>query len=280
MRRTVTVLLLLVALAGCRSGPHAAGPSEEPPPSGWPQLALLDGDRVLTGFAIVDLGHPLNARGAHWPGRDYFPFRHRTLARLDPDGVYSGAYETPEHLGTHVDAPNHFEAGQPSVDQIDPRSLFGPAAVLDVSGQARRDRDYRLTVPDVLAWEDAHGRIPRGAIVLLHTGWAARFHDQKAYSGEDAEGRLHFPAFSREAADLLVRERGASALGVDTLSVDHGPSGDYPVHHVGNAAGRWFLENLAHLERLPPRGAYLVVAPIKIEGGSGGQARVFALVPR
>jgi kynurenine formamidase len=166
------------------------------------------------------------------------------------------------------------------VDRIEPRSLLGPAAVLDVSAAAVRDRDYRLSVADVRAWEQAHGTIPPGAVVLLRTGWSARFYDPKAYSGEDADGRLHFPAFSREAAALLVRERRVIGLGVDTLSVDHGPSDDYPVHHVGNAAGRWFLENLTNLDRLPARGAFLVVAPIKIEGGSGGQARVFALLPR
>jgi kynurenine formamidase len=118
----------------------------------------------------------------------------------------------------------------------------------------------------------------KGAIVLLRTGWAARWPDAPKYRNHDVQGRMHFPGFSAEAVRLLL-ERKISGLGCDTLSVDYGASTDFAVHHLASGAGLYHLENLADLSALPETGALLVVAPIKLEGGSGGPARVFALVP-
>jgi kynurenine formamidase len=135
----------------------------------------------------------------------------------------------------------------------------------------------------VAAWEKAHGRIPRGAFVLLRTGWGQRWPDAKAYLGDDTPGdasRLHFPSFGVEAARLLVGERKVAALGVDVASIDYGPSTDFMVHQVAAGAGVIGLENLARLEAIPATGATVIALPMKIEGGSGGPVRVVALVPR
>jgi kynurenine formamidase len=185
----------------------------------------------------------------------------------------------PEHLGTHLDAPNHFERNQPGIDKIAPEQLFAAGVVIDISAAASMNEDYRLSDADVAAWEQAHGRIPAGAIVLLHTGWGRHWTNVARYQNRDVQGRLHFPGFSAEAAKLLIHERGAKGIGIDTLSVDYGLSRDFVVHHVVNRAGRYALENVAQLEQLPPVGFYLVVAPIKIETGSGGPTRIFAIVP-
>ena len=133
-----------------------------------------------------------------------------------------GAYSTPEHHGTHLDAPIHAAEDQPSVDQLTAADLFGPAAVIDVAAQCQADPDYRLTKDDLLAWEAQHGNLPDGAIVLMYTGWSKKWSDYEAYKNQDAEGRMHFPGFSEEAARFLIDERQIKGIGIDNLSVDAG----------------------------------------------------------
>jgi len=183
-----------------------------------------------------------------------------------------------EHYGTHLDAPAHFPPGKTTVDQIPVKQLFGPAVVIDVRAESGKNSDYQLAGARIEDWEKRHGRIPEGAIVLLRTGWASRWPDVRKYRNQDAQGKMHFPGFSPEAAKLLI-ERKVSGLGCDTLSIDHGASSDYAVHHLALGAGLYQLENLADLSELPETGAFLIVAPIKLEGGSGGPARTFALLP-
>ena len=188
------------------------------------------------------------------------------------------AYAVPEHFGTHFDAPVHGGMGLPSVDLVPTSELFGPAVVIDVQDQARANEDYAVTADDVLAWEAEHGPIPAGSIVLMRSGWAERWTQGGAYYNRDDEGTLHFPGFGPDAARLLVEERDIAGIGVDTGSVDPGGTRGFPTHGIVNGSGRFHLENLADLSQLPESGAYLIVAPIKIEGGSGGQVRVFAVV--
>lgn len=182
-----------------------------------------------------------------------------------------------EHYGTHLDAPAHFPPGQATVDQIPVKHLFGPAVVIDVRVEGEKDADYLAPAGKIEDWERAHGRIPEGAIVLLRTGWSARWPDARRYRNQDAQGKMHFPGFSAEAARLLI-DRKASGIGCDTMSVDFGASSDFAVHHLALGAGLYHLENLSDLSGVPESGAFLVVAPIKLEGGSGGAVRVFALV--
>ena len=249
-------------------------------------LVILGGASLARAAApidaakVVDLTWPIGPDTPYWPGGKYQPFKSEVIATLDADGVYSRSYCTPEHLGTHVDAPNHFDGSQIGLDRIPLEDLMAPAVMIDMTAMtAKLDADAMLTLDDVHAWEKTHGVVPSGSIVLLRTGWAGRIADQKAYRNMDDAGRLHFPSYSPEAATYLVKERSARALGVDDLSIDAGVSADFKVHHIVNGAGRYGLENLANLERLPATGAFLIVAPIKLAGGSGGQARVFAILP-
>ena len=183
-----------------------------------------------------------------------------------------------EHYGTHLDAPAHFRSGKATVDQIPAMRLMGPAVVLDVRAEAAKDADFQLPSASVEEWEKRHGRILEGAIVLLRTGWASRWPDAQRYRNQDGQGKMHFPGFSAGAAKLLI-ERKVSGLGCDTMSIDYGASGDFAVHHLALGAGLYHLENLADLSEMPESGAFLVAAPIKLEGGSGGPVRVFALLP-
>jgi kynurenine formamidase len=228
---------------------------------------------------IVDLTYALNDKSPYWPGDDYEPFRLKTIATLEKNGVLSKAFFCPEHLGTHLDAPNHFEANQPAVHELKPENLFAPGVVIDISARAAADADYELSLRDIAGWERDHGPIPEGAIVLAATGWGRFWTNYPRYKNQDVTGKLHFPGYAPDAARLLVKERRAKGLGIDTLSIDRGLSKDFQVHHIVNSAGRFGLENVAHLEELPPRGFYVMVAPIKIETGSGGPARIFAVLP-
>ena len=239
----------------------------------------------LSTARMVDLTHPYNAQTIYWPTSPS-TFRLERLSFGPTPGGYfyaANAFCAPEHGGTHLDAPIHFSEGGVTADRIPLERLVAPAVVIDVAERAARDADYRLTRQDVLDFERRHGRIARGTIVLLRTGWSRHWPDRKAYLGDDTPGdasKLHFPSFGVDAARLLVEERGAAALGVDVASIDYGQSKDFMVHRVAAARGVPGLENLTELDELPPTGAVVIALPMKIEGGSGGPVRVIALVPK
>ena len=239
-------------------------------------------DSLLEGISsgktrLLDLSYVINDKLVPWPGDEKF-FEAKVNATVEKNGYYTRSFWMLEHYGTHLDAPVHFPPGKVTVDQIPAKNFFGPAVVLDIRPEADKDADYRLPPSGVEKWERAHGRIPPGAIVLLRTGWASRWPDTSKYRNQDKDGKMHFPGFSAEAAKVLI-ERAVSGLGCDTLSADYGASEDFSVHHLALGAGLYHLENLSDLSEVPEEGAFLVVAPIKLEGGSGGPVRVFALLP-
>jgi len=257
-KKTVVILLLLLLTAGCGK-------------------AKLD-NPWLENAEIVDLTYPLNEKNAYWPGPGYTPFKLRVIANYEEDGVLSEAYSTPIHLGTHFDSPSHFEEGQLTVDKLDAKMLFGEGIVIDIKEKCEEDPDYLLTVEDIMEWEAENGMIPENAIVLLNTGWSQYWDNFEEYKNADEEGVLHFPAFSKESAEFLVNERTIKGVGIDNLSADYGLSKDFAVHHVLNGAGKFIMENLANLDKLPPKGFFLIIAPMRIEGASGSQARIFAVI--
>jgi kynurenine formamidase len=238
-------------------------------------------DSLLSGIAdgktrVVDLSYAINDKLVPWPG-DKRWFEAQTNATVEKNGYFTRSFWMLEHYGTHLDAPIHFPPGKTTVDQIPAKQFFGPAVVLDVSAESAKDADYQAPAKRVEEWEAKHGRIAEGSIVLLRTGWASRWPDAGKYRNQDARGKMHFPGFSTEAAKLLIA-RKVSGIGCDTLSADYGGSEDFAVHHLVLGAGLYQLENLADLSEVPEAGAFLVVAPIKLEGGSGGAVRVFALI--
>jgi kynurenine formamidase len=232
---------------------------------------------------VVDLSYAFGPDTIYWPTAESF-----TLERVHYGPTGQGYWYAAnnicmaEHGGTHMDAPIHFAAGRRTSEQVPLASCIGPAVVVDVRAQAAANRDYRLTVDDLTAWEHAHGRIPRDAIVVMRSGWGTYWGSKLRYLGTDQPGdvgNLHFPGFSREAAQFLVAERDVAAIGVDTASIDYGQSADFIVHQIINGADKPGFENLANLDRLPPAGATLIALPLKITGGSGGPARVIAILP-
>lgn len=237
-----------------------------------------------TGGTWVDLTHSFSARSIYWP-TDTIGFVHEELAYgPTPGGFFysSYRYSAAEHGGTHLDAPIHFAEGRQASDEIPLTRLIGAAAVIDVSDRATPD--YQVSVADFTAWEAEHGQIAPGTIVLVRTGWDARYADRTAYlgtsvTGPDAVAQLHFPGLSPEAAQWLVDNRSIGSFGLDTPSVDYGQSTDFRAHVILYEANIPGFENVANLGELPPTGSYAIALPMKIEKGSGGPLRIVAFVP-
>ena len=227
---------------------------------------------------VIDLTHTLDDRSPNWEGTDESPYRATELGNIHRDGYYSRIFSTQEHYGTHLDAPAHFCATGWTVEQIPVERLVRPLVVIDVRGKAAQDADYEVSVQDIGDWEAAHGPVPPSGVVCAYTGWERHWNDPKEYRNEEADGLTHYPGFSLEAVRLLVTDRGVVGLGVDTMSVEKGATTTYPVHVFTSSQNVYHLENLANLGSVPPTGAIVVVAPIKLESGSGGPARVLALL--
>lgn len=231
----------------------------------------------------IDLTHTFDENTIYWPTDEHFHWKESRWGRQENGAWYASAtYGGSEHGGTHLDSPIHFAEGQATTDQIPVATLIAPAVVVDISKACRQDRDYRLQAADLEAWEKAHGRIPEGAIVLVRTGWDRFWPDKRAYLGTDVPGdvaNLHFPGIGPEAARWLVDERRVDGVGIDTASLDHGPSADFSTHRILGGSGIFGLENVANLGQVPESGATLIALPMKIGGGSGGPTRVIAIVP-
>jgi len=245
-------------------------------------LALAAAAPAIDETKLVDLTHPFDDKAIYWPTAKPFTWEKESWGRnAQGDWYTAGRYSASEHGGTHLDAPIHFAEGRQTVDQIPVEKLIGPAIVIDVREAVLKDRDYRLSLADIAAWETMHGPIPAGSIVLVRTGWEKHWGDKLAYLGTDKAGdtaNLHFPGISREAA-LMLGERKVDAIGLDTPSLDHGPSKDFAAHRAFAAATVYGLENVANLDRLPPTGATVIALPMKIAGGTGGPARIIAVLP-
>jgi kynurenine formamidase len=238
---------------------------------------------------IVDLTQPLSSETPllplppQWASSPAFSLRE--LSRYDDRGPawYWNAFETGEHTGTHFDAPVHWVSGRDladnATDTIPPSHFLGPACVIDVTGEVARDADFLLTTEGVRAWEDEHGRIPAGAWVLLRTGWSQRT-DPAAYLNAKEDG-LHTPGWSTECSKFLASERDILGVGVETVGTDAGQAArfDPPFsnHFFMHGSGKYGLAALCNLDRLPPTGAIVVAAPLKIVNGSGSPVRAFAI---
>jgi len=270
MTRTKLLLVVLAASASaCAGGGAARSPARD--------------IRLPPGARMVDLTHPFDERTLYWPTSPSGFVLESLSHGKTPGGYFYAANKlsAPEHGGTHLDAPIHFAEGKATTEAVPLSRLVAPAVVIDITRKASADADALLVPEDLAAFEAAHGPIERGTIVLVRTGWAERWPDRKRYFGDDTPGdasRLHFPGIGAAAARLLV-ERQVAVAGIDTASIDHGPSKDFLAHRTLFAADIPAFENLTSLADVPARGALVVALPMKIAGGSGGPLRVIAIVP-
>lgn len=245
---------------------------------------LRSGSAALGDARYVDLSHAFDASTIYWPTEEGFVLE-TEFAGTTPGGWHYEAnrFRGAEHGGTHLDAPVHFAATGQTAETVPLDRLIGDAVVIDVMRACTEDRDHAISVEDVSAFESAHGVIPDGAIVLLRTGWSNNWPDRERYLGTALRGRagvagLHFPGLSADAAHFLVEERRVAAVGIDTASIDPGISTTFEAHRVLGAANVPVFENLANLDRLPPRDFEVVALPMKIGGGSGAPLRAVAIL--
>jgi kynurenine formamidase len=230
--------------------------------------------RQVTFRRLVDLTHTLHAHFP-FPMENAFAMDRISTRPKDMWNIYRWHFH--EHIGTHIDAPFHC-SHHDTADQIPADKLVGPLVVIDIRDRAAADHDARLTVEDLRAWEKLHGPIPDGAIVAMQSGWDAKAGDARQFFGQDDKGAFHMPGFHVEAAQLLAEDRNIHGIAVDTISLDAGNAGGFPVHHYWLGQNKWGLENIANLGSVPAAGATIVVGGPKVAGASGGPSRVLALV--
>lgn len=233
---------------------------------------------------LLDMTYTFDATTIYWPTAE--PFKLEKLDwRINEAGWWyaSNNYGASEHGGTHADAPIHFAQNGRTIDKIPLSEWIGPAVKIDVAAKCAANRDYLLSVDDIRQWEAKHGKIPDNAWVLMYTGLDTQHYPDRqkvlgtAKTGKDALAELRFPGFSAEAATFLVQQRNIKGIGLDTPSIDYGKSTDFKVHRICFAADKLALENIAHLDQLPPTGAVLYAIPMLIKDGTGAPARVFAV---
>jgi len=233
----------------------------------------------------IDLTHDFSEDTVYWPTAEGFELE-TVFEGYTEKGYFFDAnnYKAAEHGGTHIDAPIHFSEGKQTVDEIPLEKLIGPAVVIDVTQNVLSDPDYQIGVKDFTDWEAKNGPIPEGSIVLLNTGYAKYWPDRVKYMGTDKRGdgavkNLHFPGLDPKAAKWLVENRNINAIGLDTPSIDYGQSQLFESHQILFKENIPAFENVAKLDKLPPKGAIIIALPMKIKGGSGGPLRIIAMLP-
>ncbi len=235
---------------------------------------------------ILDMTYPFDEETIYWPTAE--PWKLAKVSWAVGDGGWwyaSNNYSASEHGGTHADAPIHFAEKGRTIDKIRLKEWIGPAVKIDVTEKCAKNRDYLLSVDDIKGWEKQYEKIPDRAWVIMYTGIGTRFYpDRKEVLGTDKKGKealpyLRFPGFSPEAATFLIKERAITGIALDTPSIDFGKSKDFKVHQIICGAGKFAVENIANLDKLPPAGATLYVIPMLIKDGTGSPARIFSVLP-
>jgi kynurenine formamidase len=252
----------------------AKGSAQEPDP--LPLLVkALDSGRIV----VVDLTHMLDEETPYWPeGRTVTPFKAKVVGTYERNGLFARELEIPEHFGTHIDAPAHFNPHGWTVAEIPLERLIAQAIVIDVTQAAKGQEEYRVTVEDIKKWESTHGAMPSAGIVLFRTGWGKRWPSQKEFMKQDAKGSPHFHCLTVEAGRYVMKQMKPVGIGIDSPGIDRGDDHTYPLHHLTLDANTYLLENVGGLEALPDTGAILVVSPMKLAGGSGSPVRILGLV--
>ncbi|MBS0605098.1 MAG: cyclase family protein [Verrucomicrobia bacterium] len=232
---------------------------------------------VLGQFEAVDLTHTLDGSAPTWTGGCGFSHE----VKMDYDqGVRVLSYKCHAGVGTHMDAPSHFIKGGANMADIPLEQLIVPACVLDLS--SKMHPDMFVMPEDILEYERKWGRIPENTLVLAYTGWEKYWKDSDRYRNADSSGKMHFPGFHVQTADLLL-DRKIAGIGIDSLSPDgsnNKPANHFPVHEAILGAGRYIIENVAHLSKMPPCGAYALALPMKIAVGAEAAMRLVGLIPK
>lgn len=229
---------------------------------------------MIKGFEIIDLTHLLNEKIPTWTGERGFQ---KSIEKDYPEDIARVmSYSCIANAGTHIDSPSHFIPGGKCIHELElGKELCVPIHCIDVSAKA--EMDYFISCDDLEHYEETYGKMQPGAVLLGYTGWSKHWNDSIRYRSADKDGNIHCPGFSGEVGGLIL-ERKLAGLGIDTFSPDGGNM-RLPLHIQLLGAGKYLIENLANLDKVPPVGAYLLVLPLKIEGAAESPVRAIALVP-
>jgi kynurenine formamidase/glyoxylase-like metal-dependent hydrolase (beta-lactamase superfamily II) len=228
---------------------------------------------------IQDLTHTLTDKFPFIPVPGVtFPFELIPIAAMEKHGVRANKWIIHEHIGTQIDAPNHFAPDGIALEALDVKDLIVPVIVIDISEKSSTNADATLTVDDIRKWEATNGRVPYNACVMMYSGWEKFLYEDK-YIGLDQSHTKHFPGISLEAMQFLLSERNISGVGVDVISFDPGYDNEYKGHKLLLGAGKWGLEAVANLKLIPANGAHLFVGAPKVKGATGGIVRLLAVWP-
>jgi kynurenine formamidase len=256
-QRFVIVVMMLALAVGCQRQPSNG--------------------RTIAINNIVDLTHTLSPDFPFIPVKKLtYPFELIPMATLKDNGVEANSWKIHEHLGTHIDAPNHFVENKNSVDKIALQDLIVPVVVIDIEAKAAANRDAELTIEDILGFESEFGQIPDHACVMMYSGWEKHLTDS-LFVGLDHNQVKHYPGFSNDAIQFLVQKRNIAGIGVDVLSFDPGVDENYTGHKTLFTAGKWGVECVANLNKIPKTGATLIVGAPKVKNATGGFSRLIAV---
>jgi kynurenine formamidase len=226
----------------------------------------------LENFKIVDLTHLLSPQAPTWNGSCGFCLEikkdYDRMFRVQQMKMHCG-------VGTHMDAPSHCIPGGSSIADISLQQLIVPACVIDVS--ARAHADYEVSVQDIEGYEASYGQIPQNSLVIAYTGWGCFWSQPEAYRNVDGGGQMHFPAFSAQAVEILLK-RDIAGIAIDTLSPDCLDQA-YPVHKLILGAGKYIIENIANCQQMPPKGGYVIALPLRAEAATEFPIRIVGLFP-
>lgn len=246
---------------------------------------------LAEGVEIIDLTQPLSENTPVIqlppPFANTRGFSRTLVSKYDDNGPMWHWYDITlgEHVGTHFDAPIHWITGKDGLDvsRVPVKHLVAPAVVIDKSRECAENPDFLLEREHIEEWQRQHGPLPEGGWLLFRSGWSSRAHDAKAFLNADETGS-HTPGPSVECARWLAEETPIVGFGVETVGTDAGMAAafdpPFPAHAYFQGAGKYGLTQLANLDKLPPTGSVIIVAPLPIVGGTGSPARVLALVPR
>lgn len=238
----------------------------------------------LSSTRIIDLSYSYSNETIYWPTEEGFKFEVEHHGLTEKGYYYSAnKFCSAEHGGTHIDAPIHFAEKGTSIDQIPLERLIGPGIVIDVAKKSQNNPDYQITPKDFVDWEEENGKIEKGTIVFLRTGYGKFWPDKKKYFGTTKTGKealddLHFPGLHPDSALLIANEKRVMAIGIDTPSIDYGQSKMFEAHQRLCHNNIPAFENVANLKDLPEKGFFVFALPMKIKGGSGAPLRLVAFI--
>ena len=242
--------------------------------------SLNDIYATLATKRFVDLTHTFGPTTPHWKG--FGEEQVKTLYTIKKDGFKVQQFTHVGQWGTHIDPPAHFHEGLRTVDEVPITEMLMPLVVIDVHDKVAKNPDYVLSVDDIQAWEDRHGRVPQHAFVAMRTDWSKRWPDDAAMQNKDKAGIAHYPGWSKDVLKLLYEDRKITASGHETTDTDPGiatSKDDYSLERYILGLNHYQIEMLANLDQVPEAGALVIVTWPKPVGGTGFPARVIAIAP-